>query len=104
MTKYIAKHEGQIVGTRTSDRTYTHAIVTQGHGKGPHVATWCGRFDLAQGEKRKAERYGYTATIVEVEVVGFVCNGALFNTFKEAQAHAGQIFKTTGVIAGVERT
>lgn len=69
MTKYIAKHEGQIVGTRTSaaGRIYTHAIVTQGHGKGPHVATWCGRLDLALGEKRKAERYGYTATIVEVE-------------------------------------
>ena len=29
-TKYIAKHEGKIVGKRTTkDRTYTHAIVVQ---------------------------------------------------------------------------
>jgi hypothetical protein len=72
--KYIARYDNgtggvrDIVGTRSSDRTYTHAVVTHGHGKGPHVAAWCGRLDLAQGEQRKAQRYGYTATIVPAEI------------------------------------
>ena len=29
MTNYVAKLEGQIVGTRKSDRTYTHAVIIQ---------------------------------------------------------------------------
>lgn len=86
MTKYVAKHEGQIVGTRTSDRTYTHAIVTQGHGKGPHVATWCGRLDLAHGEQRKAERYGYTATIVPVEIITKPSNAKLAQALNDSGA------------------
>lgn len=68
-TKYVARFENQIVGKRSSERTYTHAIVCQGHGKGPHVVTWCGRPDLAHGEQTKWSRYGYTATIVPAEVV-----------------------------------
>lgn len=69
--KYIAKHEGKIVGTRTSaaGRVYTHAIVVNGNGKTDHVVTWCGRPDLALGEQRKYERFGYRAEIADVEVV-----------------------------------
>ncbi len=70
-TKYVARRAttGQIVGTRTTkDRTYTHAIVINGHGKTDHVVAWCGRADLAQNEQRKYERYGYSADIVVAEV------------------------------------
>jgi hypothetical protein len=70
-TKYIARLDGQIVGTRKSaaQRVYTHAIVIYGHGKTNHVVTWCGRVDLAQGEQRKYARYGYRADIVPAEVI-----------------------------------
>jgi hypothetical protein len=68
-TKYLVRHEGEIAGTRSSERTYTHAIVVQGHGKGPSVATWCGRPDLALGEQRKWASRGFTATIAPVEVI-----------------------------------
>jgi hypothetical protein len=68
MTKYIARLDNEIVGKRTSkDRVYTHAIVVH-NCNGPHVATWCGRLDLALGEKRKRERSGFPATIVPVEI------------------------------------
>jgi hypothetical protein len=67
-TKYVARIDGQIVGHRTTmNRTYSHAIVVNGHGKTNKVLTWCGRLDLAQGEQRKAQRYGYTAEIVPAE-------------------------------------
>lgn len=70
-TKYIARVDGRIVGTRTTkERTYTHAIVINGHQYTDHVVTWCGRLDLAQGEQRKYARYGYRADIVTAEVVG----------------------------------
>lgn len=69
--KYIARVNGQIVGTRKSaaQRVYTHAIVVNGHGKTNHVVTWCGRPDLARNEQRKYAAYGYTADIVPAEVV-----------------------------------
>jgi hypothetical protein len=68
MTKYIARLNGAIVGKRTSDRTYTHAIVTYRDGYAPAVATWCGRPDLAQGEQRKRSGNGWTAVAVPVEI------------------------------------
>jgi len=69
--KYAARHNGEIIGTRKSaaQRIYTHAIAVWGHGKTAKVVTWCGRIDLAQGEQRKWQRYGYTAEIVSVERV-----------------------------------
>jgi hypothetical protein len=68
--KYIARHNHEIIGKRTSKsgRVYTHAIAVWGHGKTAAVVTWCGRLDLAQGEQRKYQRYGYTAEIVPVEL------------------------------------
>jgi hypothetical protein len=71
-TKYIARLDGEIVGTRKSaaQRVYTHAVVLNGHGRTNYVATWCGRLDLAQREQRKHARYGYRADIVPAEVVG----------------------------------
>lgn len=71
MTKYIAKLNDVIVGTRTSKagRVYTHAIVINGHSRTDHVVTWCGRLDLAQGEQRKYARFGYRAEIATVAVV-----------------------------------
>lgn len=71
-TKYVARLNGQIVGTRKSNitnKTYTHAIVINGHGKTDHVVTWCSRVDLAHGEQRKYARYGYRAEIVPAEIV-----------------------------------
>ena len=68
-TKYVARINGTIVGNRTSkERTYTHAIVVNGHGKTNKVVTWCGRLDLARNEQRKYQRFGYTADIVEAEI------------------------------------
>lgn len=68
-TKFIVRHNGEIIGTRKSaaDRIYTHAIAVWGHGKTAEVVTWCGRPDLAAGEQRKYQRYGYTAEILTVE-------------------------------------
>jgi hypothetical protein len=73
-TKYVARHNGEIIGTRRSTiptnlKTYTHAVAVWGHGKTAKVVTWCSRPDLAQGEQRKYQRYGYQAQIVPVEVV-----------------------------------
>src|SRR4051812_28153649 len=68
-TKYVARINGTIVGTRTTkDRTYTHAVVINGHSKTDHVATWCGRLDLAQKEQRKYQGFGYRAEIVAAEI------------------------------------
>jgi len=68
-TKFIARLDGRIVGNRTSkERTYTHAIVINGHHRTDHVATWCGRLDLAQGEQRKYQRAGFRADIVPAEI------------------------------------
>lgn len=73
-TKYVAHIAGKIVGTRnssipTTDKTYTHAIAVWGHGRTEHIVAWCSRFDLAQGERRKYERRGYTAEIVPVMIL-----------------------------------
>lgn len=73
-TKYVARHNGEIIGTRkssipTSCKTYTHAVAVWGHGQTGVVKTWCSRLDLAQGEQRKYQRYGYTAEIVPAEIV-----------------------------------
>jgi hypothetical protein len=67
--KYVARYQGEIVGTRSSDRAYTHAVVTWGHGKTADVPSWCGSLRLAQNKQREYQRYGYTVEIVEVESV-----------------------------------
>lgn len=53
-TKYVARYNGTIVGTRKSDRTYTHAVVGFVSGQ-PKAIAWCGRLDLAQ--KQLTDRY-----------------------------------------------
>jgi hypothetical protein len=71
-TKYIAYHNGKIVGTRKSaitHKTYSHAVVVWGHGKDGEVVTWCSRIDLAHGEQRKYQRYGFRAEIVEAQII-----------------------------------
>ena len=72
--KYVVKHNGAVIGKRTSSipleaKRYTHAIAVWGHGKTAKVVTWCSRLDLAQGEQRKYQRYGYTAEILPAEVL-----------------------------------
>jgi hypothetical protein len=70
--KYIASLNGKIVGKRISnivDKTYTHAIVAWGHGMDPHVVAWASRLDLAQGQKRKYQHWGFQAEIVSAVVV-----------------------------------
>jgi hypothetical protein len=53
-TKYTARLVGQVIGTRSSHRTYTHCVVVQkfdtnGETRGaPFVATWCGSAELAR--------------------------------------------------------
>lgn len=69
--KYVARVKGTIVGNRTSKagRVYTHAIVVNGHDKTDEVVTWCGRLDLARREQRKYELWGFSADIVEAELL-----------------------------------
>jgi hypothetical protein len=87
-TKYVAHSDGKVIGTRSSDRVYTHAIAVWGHGKTAAVVTWCGRFDLAQGERRKYERYGYTAHIIPVMVVEKPSNAKLAKAMNDSGAFA----------------
>lgn len=71
---YIARYEGEIVGTRKSHRTYTHAVVitstAQAGHHSPHVNSWAGSLALAQREARKLLGYSMvaSATVVPVEV------------------------------------
>jgi hypothetical protein len=72
--KYVARHNGQIIGTRnstiaTTDKIYTHAVAVWGHGLTAKVKTWCSRLDLAQSQQRVYTRYGFTAVIVPVEIL-----------------------------------
>lgn len=86
--KYLVRHEGEIIGTRSSERTYTHAIAVWGHGKSGAVATWCGRPDLAAGEQRKYQRYGFRAEILPVEVVTKPSNAKLAQALNDSGVFA----------------
>jgi hypothetical protein len=71
--KYVARHNGEIIGTRNStipaaNKTYTHAVAVWGHGLTAKVKTWCSRLDLAQSQQRVYTRYGFQAEIVPVEI------------------------------------
>jgi hypothetical protein len=67
--KYAARLNGHIVGTRSSERTYSHALVINGHAHTDFVATWCGRLDLAQKQAAKYAAYGYRTDIVPAEMI-----------------------------------
>lgn len=71
--KYIARLDGQIVGTRTSTRVwapyYAYAVVLNGHEHTNHVVCWNSRLDLARKEASRYQGFGYRADIVEAEVV-----------------------------------
>lgn len=74
MPLYTAHMDGKLVGKRRSGiplaaKTYTHAVVIWGHGRDPKVRTWCSRIDLAQGEARKYQRWGFQTAIVPAEVL-----------------------------------
>lgn len=77
--KYLVKFEGQLVDTRNSDRTYTHAVIAiKADGTACKGAfTFCGRLDLARKEVSKHQatvgvkdwnRDGLTFQAVPVEV------------------------------------
>jgi hypothetical protein len=73
-TKYVARHNGWIIGKRVSTippavKTYTHAVAVWGHGQTGVVKTWCSRLDLAQDMQRKYQRYGFRAEILTAEIV-----------------------------------
>jgi hypothetical protein len=115
-TTYIVRHNGTVVGTRKSDRTYTHAIVcaqtseaAYSHGKpdapdAPHVAAFCGRLDLARAQVAKLAPYFHVVEIVPVEiqapkarrkpriVVGRIRLATSFNNIL-ADAGMGKMFK-----------
>ena len=73
MTKYIARYNDQIIGTRDtkkSGKTYTHAIVVTYKNDAPRVASWSGRPDLAQKQVSQWKlNPDYTAVAVPAEVV-----------------------------------
>lgn len=71
--KYLARLDGQVIGTRKSPRVYTHAIAIRTDGgsadfaiRQARVVSWCGRLDLAQAEAR---RRGPLAFIVPAETI-----------------------------------
>lgn len=76
--KYLVKFEGQLLDTRNSDRTYTHAVIAvKADGTGCKGAmAFCGRPDLAQKEVNKLtvanarvpSWAGFTFQAVPVEV------------------------------------
>jgi hypothetical protein len=97
--KYEARLDGRIVGTRTSaaQRVYTHAVVCHGHGKSDVVQAWCGRLDLAQGEARKYQRYGYTVDIVPAVRVDRAATAPAASWKVEVQADGTGTWASNGV-------
>jgi hypothetical protein len=82
---------GAIVGTRKSDRTYTHAIVCTGTGNGmpegkQYVTTWCGSLDLARKASTQRQ-YTWNAERVEIVPVEIVTKAPKVTT--EMQAGLG---------------
>ncbi len=65
--KYQVKFDGEVIGKRTSDRTYTHAIVIRRAGLSPTVVSFCGRRDLADKEAGKWRHNDNQVFIVSVE-------------------------------------
>ena len=68
--KYSAKFEGQEVGTRSSAREYTHAVLVTSEEYGHAVLGFCGSIELAQkrlAEFRKRRPETKILGIVEVE-------------------------------------
>lgn len=65
--KYVARLNGQIVGTRSSSRDFAHAVVINGHDKTDHVTAWCARLELAEAVQRRYERCAFRAEIVPAE-------------------------------------
>ncbi len=77
--KYQVVHDGVVVGTRKSDRVYSHAIIARQDDGEWFVFCFCGRLDLAQMKmaggvrqwiesERKRGRDGSSAEIVAVTV------------------------------------
>ncbi len=53
-TKYRVELNGEVIGRRTSDRTYTHAVVIDRPDlEMPKVVSFCGRHELALKEAGK---------------------------------------------------
>lgn len=99
MKKYQIEFEGKVIGTRKSDRTYTHAIVVtalpanyadpaiwpahwspeqvannvkSAQARLPGVLGYCGSLALAQKspDARRKEKAGFKTQIVPVTVIG----------------------------------
>ena len=66
-TTYIATAPNGTELTRKTDRTYTHAVLSEGK-EGWGIVGFCGRLDLAQ--KKQTEHPG--SIVVEVQVLGAV--------------------------------
>jgi hypothetical protein len=66
-TTYVATAPDGTELTRKTDRTYTHAVLSEGK-EGWGIAGFCGRLDLAQ--KKQTEHPG--SIVVEVQVLGAV--------------------------------
>lgn len=68
--RYVAHYQGEEF-TRTSHRTYTHAVIVDGIGSGePGTYSWAGSLKLAEAKAREASRSypGAKIEIVEVTV------------------------------------
>lgn len=97
-TKYVARLNGEIVGTRTTERAYTHAVICaqtseanyfHGHGtnkEAPHIAAWCGRLELARKQVQRLAPYYKVVEIVPAEL-------------QPSNARTAKAFNDSGVFA-----
>lgn len=54
---YFVENHPEI--TRTTHRTYTHAVIFDRENGATDACTWCGRYDLAAKELSKYQKFGY---------------------------------------------
>lgn len=71
-TKYQVAKDGVVLDTRSTNRTYTHALVAEKEGATTRVIGYCGSLALSMksGDRRHYEQSGYKVTSVPVEVIG----------------------------------
>lgn len=69
MKKHTYFVENHPTITRTTHRTYTHAVIYDRADGTSEAATWCGRYDLALKELGKYQKYNYkNARIAPVHI------------------------------------
>lgn len=63
--KYTVKMDGKVIGTRTTERKYTHAVVIEGDN-GYSVLSYHGKRELAEKKARTEGAYFHSAEVIEL--------------------------------------